>query len=108
MTVSDSSSCASTVARRNPAIWFVQPVQSADPAVTFESFRAGVILLAESVSPCHIGSLILHEGQHYRHDARLELVSNSLVQPVEASAETCPSAVVPKTFLNKESCVLQP
>jgi cullin-associated NEDD8-dissociated protein 1 len=60
------------------------------------------------MSSCNIGNFILHDGQYYQHDARLELLPNTLEEPTVGSEGTCPTAVAPKTFLNKESCTLQP
>jgi cullin-associated NEDD8-dissociated protein 1 len=95
----------SWVGFENPAVWFSSPRASAD-ALAFQQLRAGVVLLAETVSPCPISDVVYHRGQHYIHDQRLALVRNDLGTPATGTAEACPA--VARTFLNEGSCQVQP
>ena len=96
----------------NPAIAFSSTADIVDwtgvAMSALTSTTADVkILSSDQTCPGQQPSFMTTGGLIYRFDSRLELINNSLQHPASSSSATsCP--VVPKTFLNKASCVRKP
>jgi hypothetical protein len=107
--ISRNANCMGIVAATNPAIDFTG-VNS--PAGTLLNVRLDnlegvpdtVLLAVPAGGACNAGSNFARaaSGMHYRLDRRLGLVANGLAAPCRGAG----CAVVPKTFINEDGCVL--
>jgi hypothetical protein len=104
--LSTSSDCSALQGMQNPAVWFADQGQATDTSATFKELRPGVKILAQTVSPCSLGSFIRSSGSVYMHDHRLELLQNT-PEKTEAVPPNTACPTVPKTFLNEKSCKFQ-
>jgi len=113
--LSTSSSCSgSFTAMLNPGVWLANPSAAEKTTLAFEVFKPGTIILAETPSTCTLTNILQSDlevpGRAYLHESRMELVENTLQNPVGSSGHDpsidCPTA--PKTFMNEKFCKAGP
>eukprot|EP00928_Gymnodinium_smaydae_P011944 TRINITY_DN1436_c0_g1_i1.p1 TRINITY_DN1436_c0_g1~~TRINITY_DN1436_c0_g1_i1.p1 ORF type:complete len:1935 (-),score=245.15 TRINITY_DN1436_c0_g1_i1:282-5306(-) len=81
VTLSVDGGCFPSLPMLNPSVFLDVKLGSVPESVQFKTQRSDVLVLAEAVSPCHLGRFVTIAGRTYREEARVELLDNTVQNP---------------------------